>query len=1287
MRPILATLATTLAALAASLVLASTPALAGNAAHIYLSSITGSGASTLSEPTSVAVSTATGDVYVLDRGHSRIERFSSTGEYLGQFNGSGTFEVVVEGKAKVETGAAAPTGAFSFITGEFGELPPVSGVAVDNSTSPLDPSAGDVYVSDTGHRVIDKFSATGAYLGQITKGAGGAPFEYFNGVAVDPEGKVWVAQADEQEQMKIDNYSDALANGFISSLTVSEISATPGFAVDSEGNFYTSTGFETLEELNSFGEQVNKGYKVEKAVMSGVAVDLSNNDVYVDNCSGYEAKPCGKAVGVYSTKSGSPIELESFGSGHLAGAGGVAVNYSKGSAASGLVYVADSAGNDVAVFETIAEPEVAVEPVSSLTAGSITVKGTVDPRGTSVTDCELEYGTEPGAYPEKAPCMPEVSAGKPLTGAAPVAVSATATGLTQGETYYYRLSATDATDTYPSEGLSFFLPDTVAIEGESTSSVGSTEARLEAQIDPGGSATAYHFEYGPVGSNPTYDASIPVSAGEIGATLTGVSVSAVATGLTPSIAYNYRVVASNALPGEVHGPKETFTTLTPVGTGSPPPGGCPNEQLRAEQPYGLELPDCRAYEMVSPLEKNDSNAATDNRIEARSSVSGEAIAYISVGAFGESAGSYLKDTYISSRGPDGWSTRNITPAAQPSTTTEGAAFWAPFYEMAFTPDLSKGIVTHASAQLSSEAPNGFEEMYLTDFSEGSYQLVSKVPGTTEGIRDSIGSHPGLAGASTDLTHIVYNELEIAVIPRQLDEWVNGRIFLVNVKNNGEALVAAAGSGEASGRLLSDSEAWHAVSSDGSRIYMTSGEEIGDEHELYLRENPERPQSPVAGGHCTVPADACTIDVSASQRSEPDPHGPSPVFFRGASADGAKAFFTSSAELTDDANTGPADNAPNLYEYDVERPEGERLKDLTVDTNVGDPDGADVVGVMQISEEGSYVYFVAEGVLAAGATSGQANLYMSYEGGAPTFIATLEKGELRGTVGETDGGDSKSWFKGPSAESRSAVNGDGTHLIFDSERRLTSYDNEQAEPGDCGFQTPEDGERPGGGPCTEVYLYDATTQSLTCVSCNPSGARPIGKSELNTIEASREDFRLNSISEDGERVFFDSADALVPHDSNGRRNVYEYENGHVYPISNVAGNEESFFLAASPSGNDVFIGTADQLVPQDTDHYVDVYDVRIDGGFPVSVPPPTCNNGDSCKGPESPQPSVFGAPASATFSGAGNITPEVAPPPKKLIKKTVTCKKGDIKNHKGKCVPKKKKAKKAKRASRNRRGNS
>jgi hypothetical protein len=143
------------------------------------------------------------------------------------------------------------------------------------------------------------------------------------------------------------------------------------------------------------------------------------------------------------------------------------------------------------------------------------------------------------------------------------------------------------------------------------------------------------------------------------------------------------------------------------------------------------------------------------------------------------------------------------------------------------------------------------------------------------------------------------------------------------------------------------------------------------------------------------------------------------------------------------------------------------------------------------------------------------------------------------------------------------------------------------------------------------------------------------------------YRPRDLLADGE-LFFDSEDVLVPHASDGRQNVYEYEGGVVRAISDVAGGYESFFLDASPDGENVFFASADRLLPEDPGGNTVVWDARVDGGFPVVVSSASCDNGDSCKPPESPQPAIFGAPASATFAGVGNATP--APVPAVTVKK-------------------------------------
>ena len=627
----------------------------------------------------------------------------------------------------------------------------------------------------------------------------------------------------------------------------------------------------------------------------------------------------------------------------------------------------------------------------------------------------------------------------------------------------------------------------------------------------------------------------------------------------------------------------TFGTTVPV--------SCPNEASRAGQPAAGGLPDCRAFEMVSPVDKNDNDAVALN-FYGRSATSGEAVTYESKGSFEGALGAPYNSQYLSQRTPAGWATRNISPPSTPDVSTPISSQWL---GMDFTPDLSKGLLIAGDPPLTSDAPAGFESLYVSDIAAGGYRFVSEDQGVPYEFPNVA---VGLGGASaSDLSHVVFEKED------RLLEWVDGQVASISSDPSqvGSALDRQFFAGM-----------WHAVSADGSRVFFTRREtNQGREGQVFLREG----QSPA-------------VEVSASQRGAPDPGGPRPALFWGANADGSRVFFTSPAELTDDANTGPADNAANLYEFNVELG---ALTDLTVDN--GDPDGAGVAGVVALSEDGSYVYFVADGVLAPAVAAGkpvagQPNLYVSHEG-VVSFIATL------------GGGDGSDWGEGL-AKNTVAVTADGSRMAFQSRQTLTGYDNRDANTGE---------------PDEEVYLYDANSKLLSCVSCRSSGERPTGPSNLYSHFANREEgdlYKPRSFSDDGSRLFFQSADALVPADSNGAWDVYEYEHGFVSLISDGAGDHQSFLQDVSASGNDVFFATADQLVGQDLDNRVDFYDARVDGGFPApETPLPGCESGELCRPATSSNPAgVFGVvPASATLTGEGNVPP-VEPPPTIVKKKPV-----------------------------------
>jgi hypothetical protein len=393
------------------------------------------------------------------------------------------------------------------------------------------------------------------------------------------------------------------------------------------------------------------------------------------------------------------------------------------------------------------------------------------------------------------------------------------------------------------------------------------------------------------------------------------------------------------------------------------------------------------------------------------------------------------------------------------------------------------------------------------------------------------------------------------------------------------------------------------------------------------------------------------------------------------------FWSANQEVI--ANTGN-----DLYRYE---PGGEELTDITASA-VGN--GADVQGVLGISEDGDAIYFAANGVLAPGAAAGdckgtvtkqsvtyfgECSLYLAREEGSVAFIARL--------VAAGNDSDALNWLPHDASadldlEKTTRVTPDGQTLLFRSKSQLTDYDNE-------------------GNPV--LYRYDATTEEIGCVSCNPTGAplgRPptLGSVPLSALFPASPAFTLSrNLSTDGNRVFFESTEALVASDVNGAdgcpkvgpdnapyftcQDVYMWEaegtgsceagkqdGGCLYLLSSGDSSDPSFFADASENGDDAFIITSSRLVGQDQDQLFDVYDASVEGGLKAQNQPPPliCTRLDECQGAAPPQPSIE-APETV-LSGPGNVKAKAKPR---------RCPKGKRKARvKGKvrCVPKRKGAK-------------
>jgi DNA-binding beta-propeller fold protein YncE len=1091
--------------------------------HVFSASFgaAGAGEGQFTDPEGVAVNESTGDVYVVDSGNDRVEYFSSVGGYVSEFNGSGSNAIV--------EGTAAPAGQFSA----------PQGIAVDND--PGSPSFGDVYVADTGHDVIDKFSSTGAYIGQLAETSGGSKLEAIEGIAVDSGGLLWVYR----QSAEIDSFSGAVANEFLSSRNP-DLSGFggPAFAVDSNDNSYVKSSFEGISKVNSSGEVVIgrfdslliEPFGVE---LKGAAVDLPGNEVYIDNADN------AGSVGRFSS-TGSFID--EFGSEHLNKGTGIAVN-----AATGEVYVADSGVDKVDIF--------ALEP-----------------------------------------------------------------------------------------------PSRPTVESESASAVTATSATLGAQIKPTGPDTTYYFQYGTVScaASPSSCADLPASPGiDIGSGFNGQSVNVLLQGLLPATVYHFRIVAVNSL-GAAEGPEKTFTT-----------------QLAD---VSFTQPDGRAWELVTPPDKHGAGViavGNEQGDDIQAAQAGGGITYGATSPFvANPAGSNSPEVtqVISTRDAPGvWKTLDITTPHNDGPT-ELAVGHSAEYKL-FSSDLSLGLVEPMGHTPLPPLPAGAEKTVYLRQAGGEYQaLVSSAnvpPGSKFGGNGEGAGGVAFVTGTPDMSHIVLQTSEnfgpVSLTPGfdgGLFEWVAGQLHLVSVLPNGQPVQGT----------LGGNTVRNAISEDGSRLAWSH------EGTLYLRD--------MVKGETLQVAEGSTFQAAGEEDS--------------------RVFATSEGNLSVfEVTSGKSE------------PLAGKLTDLTLDANPGE--SADVRGVIGASDDGSYVYFVANGVLGDGAERGAksgncehnqeffqqaCNLYeVRYDVGTkawapPTFIAALS------------GSDRPTWGGGAEAlkQMTSRVSPNGRYLAFMSERSLTGYENRDANSG---------------VPDEEVFLYDANTGRLGCASCDPTGARPVGLHRGNayeedlvdyaaiwnerwlagnipgwtTTDLTRALYQSRYLSNSG-RLFFDSNDALVPADVNGREDVYEYEptgvgscqppgygqsasnvfvegmGGCVALISAGTSSEESAFMDASETGSDVFFLTLSRLSPQDFDTSIDLYNAHECTASAPCAPaaaavPPPCTTGDACKPAPSPQPAIFGAPSSATFSGAGNIvlsaskttvTPRSLSQAQKLAKTLKACRK-------------------------------
>jgi hypothetical protein len=1196
---------------------------------------------------SVAVDQESGDVFVYDSGASEVYKFTASGA-PAEFSSTKTNSIAVPGGAGANDGE----------------------IAVDSSSGP---AKGDIYlaVASRTEAGLFIFDEAGERIGELLEPL--LKYDAFcGGVAVDPSGNVYVSI---EGDGLLDKYVPS-ANPVTEADYVSKLSGVPSecnVVVDSRGDVYMAgeegpvkkyepDQFNTLDTVPAIGTTVSK-------VGSTVAVESSTNDLYVDE------------VGRVTQFTGNGEEVDTFadiGAGLIDESYGVAVDESTHD-----VYVANGAGR-VNVYGPVAvTPGLVTEPPAGAGVGSVKLEGEVNPEGLPVTVCEFEYGSST-AYGQRVPCETN-----PGSGDRPVRVTAKVSGLVPLGEYHTRLVAGNENGSEAGSDVGFLAPlGPPTVEDESVVDVTAESAGLRAQVNPEGAVTTYRFEYG---TSEAYGQSTPES--PIGGGDSTVPTTEQIQGLQPGTTYHYRVVARSGVE-QTYGPDQTFTTEQ-------------NGRM-------FTLLDGREYEMVSPPAKEGAQIEGfyPEFAFVEASPSGDAMTY---GAWipteADPLGSNYSVQVLSTRGggDSSWQTRDLTV---PHSEPVGSQYGAGQEYRSFSSDLSHAIVQPVGTFTPCENAEGISQPCLspeaseqtafltTNFSGGNVEeaclprsmqcaqpLVSGCPqvglcpriveehadvppgtvfggrggGDTEADIDNCLQNNGVVcgpefiAATPDLSHVLIRAAarltpEAPVSSgserQYLYEWSGGRLQYV---------------GEEGGFPLPEGS--DPISADGSRVLF--GVKGASEWPLLMRD--------------TAAGETVEIGESGAETQ-----------FEAASSDFSRVFFRPQP-------LGVNNKEGGLDVFEVTSAPGEPLAGRVTSLT----DGADILGyVLGVSEDGSYVYFVSEGVLAgSGASSPGANLYVDHYNGSgwkPTFIAALAPG------------DSKNWAQLRARPARVSPN--GQWLAFMSEASLTGYDNRDAV---------------NGRPDAEVYLYragiDDGAGSLTCASCEPTGARPSGTVGIQGWQQVQtddyDDYQSRYLSDSG-RLFFDATGALVPDDVNGTGDVYEYEpegvgdcgpavasgsvvfeaargfeaQGHrgvqgagcVGLISSGTSSLPSGFLDASESGGDVFFLTAAKLASQDVDDAYDVYDAHeCTGVSPCSSVPvgaPACETEASCRTSPTPQPSIYNAPPSATFNGPGNVTPTIppgAPPVKKIVGKKVKCGKGHVKSGHGKCVTRaRKKAKKA-----------